>query len=53
MADDEPTDGSRSGTVATASATASTIRVTGFVGVVSPFDGNQEEWIEYAERLEH
>ena len=53
MADDELTDGVCSGAVATASATASTIPVTGFVGVVSPFDGNQEEWIEYAERLEH
>ena len=38
---------------ARAASTASTIRVTGFVGVVSPFDGNQEEWAEYAERLEH
>ena len=25
----------------------------GLHGVVSPFDSNQEEWVEYAERLEH
>ena len=26
---------------------------TGSHGVVSPFDGNAEEWIDYAERLEN
>ena len=25
---------------------------SGLHGVVSPFDGNQEDWVEYAERLE-
>ena len=25
----------------------------GLHGVVSPYDGNQEEWVEYTERLEH
>ena len=55
MASDEPTTGDRRDTVpgAVAASTASTIRVTGFVEVVSPFDGNQEKWVEYAERLEH
>ena len=57
MASDEPTvrrdGGPDTESGARTAATASTIRVTGFVGVVSPFDGNQEEWAEYAERLEH
>ena len=26
---------------------------TGLHGTVSPFDGNREEWVEYAERLEN
>ena len=32
---------------------APTVRVTGLIGVVSPFDGNPDDWIEYAERLGH
>ena len=32
---------------------APTIHVSGLIGVVSPFNGNQEEWVEYAERLDY
>ena len=28
-----------------------TVSVPGLHGTVSPFDGSQEDWIEYAERL--
>ena len=35
-----------------AAVTAATPVVSGLHGVVLPFDGNQEEWVEYAERLE-
>ena len=33
-------------------ATAPTVRVAGVIGDVAPFSG-KEEWIDYAERLEH
>ena len=32
---------------------APTVRVTGLIRVVSPFDGNPDDWIEYTERLGH
>ena len=38
---------------AAAAAAAPTVRVAGLVGVVAPFNGKEEEWIDYAERLEH
>ena len=34
-------------------AAAPIVRVAGLVGVVAPFNGKEEEWIDYAERLEH
>ena len=40
----------------TATATAApvpTVCVAGLVGVVTPFNSKEEEWIDYAERLEH
>ena len=40
-------------TDSTTTASTPVVRVAGLIGVVSPFDGNQEDWIEYAERLEH
>ena len=33
-------------------ATTVTVAVPGLHGTVSPFDGSQEDWIEYAERLD-
>ena len=36
-----------------ATAAAPTVRVAGLVGVVAPFNGKEEEWIDYAEQLEH
>ena len=42
-----------SGSGATAAAATATVAVpAGLHGVVSPYDGNQEEWVEYVERLE-
>ena len=32
---------------------AATVTQSGSHGVVSPFDGNEEEWIDYTERLEN
>ena len=37
----------------TAAAAVPTVRVAGLVGVVAPFNGKDEEWIDYTERLEH
>ena len=43
-----------SGSGATAAAAIATVAVpAGLHGVVSPYDGNQEEWVEYTERLEN
>ena len=36
-----------------ATAAVPTVRVAGLVGVVAPFNGKEEEWIDYAEQLEH
>ena len=47
-----PTTGTTA-TTATTAAAAPTVRVAGLVGVVAPFNGKEEEWIDYAERLEH
>lgn len=44
----EDTESAHPGAVA-----APSVRVTGLIGVVSPFDGNPDDWIEYAERLEY
>ena len=47
------TDSSSSGSGATVAAAIVPVAVpAGLHGVVSPYDGNQEEWVEYAERLE-
>ena len=40
-------------TDSTTAASTPVVRVAGLIGGVSPFDGNQEDWIEYAEWLEH
>ena len=45
--------GDSSSTAAVTAATAPTVRVAGVIGVVAPFNGKEEEWIDYAERLEH
>ena len=37
----------------TATATPATTATVAMHGVVSAFDGNQEEWVDYAERLEN
>ena len=42
-----------SGSGARVAATATVAVPAGLHGVVSPYDGNQEEWVEYAERLEN
>ena len=56
--DDTPADPGRtisdsSGSGSGATATAPVAVPAGLHGVVSPYDGNQEEWVEYAERLEN
>ena len=45
--------GDPSSTAAATAATAPTVRVAGVIGVVAPFNDKEEEWIDYAERLEH
>ena len=56
---EDGTAGDSSATSASSGATAAVVptvsvpTVTGLHGVVTPYDGNQEEWIEYAERLEN
>ena len=57
MSDGEGGGGGDSGGVAAAAGTPTTTTVTvavpsGLHGTVSPFDGSQEDWIEYAERLD-
>lgn len=46
MSDDEV------GVAAVARTPTVTVAVPGLHGTVSPFDGSQEDWIEYAERLD-
>ena len=56
MSDEDPartTDSSGSGSGATVAATATIAVPAGLHGIVSPYDGNQEEWVEYAKRLEN
>ena len=56
---EDGTAGDSSATSASSGATAAVVptvsvpTVTGLHGVVTPYDGNQEEWSEYAERLEN
>ena len=45
---DDTRDTTRDATAAAAAA-APTVRVAGLVGVVAPFNGKEEEWIDYAE----
>ena len=45
--------GDSTSTAAATVATAPTVRVAGVIGVVAPFNDEEEEWIDYAERLEH
>ena len=40
------------GVAAVARTSTVTIAVPGLHGMVSPCDGSQEDWIEYAERLD-
>ena len=56
--DDTPADPGRtisdsSGSGSGATAAAPVAVPAGLHGVVSPYDGNQEEWVEYAKRLEN
>lgn len=50
--DDVNNTGDTTAAATTAAVAAPTVRVAGLVGVVAPFNG-KEEWIDYAERLEH
>ena len=44
----------RSASTGATAAVVPTVSVpTGLHGVITPYDGNQEEWIEYTERLEN
>ena len=42
--------GDSSSTAAATADTAPTVRVAGVIGIVAPFNGKEEEWIDYAER---
>ena len=50
---DSATTAASPGSGASAAATATVAVPAGLHEVVSPCDGNQEEWVEYAERLEN
>ena len=55
MGDDEPgtTPESRSASAAAGATATSTVTVMrGFHGIIPVFDGSQEDWVEYVERLD-